>query len=117
MIPRNMNQKSMKLMMKRMGINTEEMPNVEEVVIITADKELHISSPQVTLVEAQGVKTYTVVGEAKEVPRKKELFTKEDIEIVMNNAHVSEESAIAALKECNGMPADAIDKLLHNKTP
>src|SRR3972149_211462 len=58
-----MNPKQMKQMMKRLGIEQEEIAGVEEVVIRTATKEYVFSRAQVTMMTVQGQKTVQVVGE------------------------------------------------------
>ena len=50
-------------MMERMGINMKEMPGVEEVIIRTAEKEIHIRNAAVSEVNAQGNRVFQVVGE------------------------------------------------------
>ena len=49
-----MNPKQMKAMMKRMGINQEDVDDVEEVVIKTKNKEIVFKDAVVTSVTVQG---------------------------------------------------------------
>ena len=64
-----MNERQMKMMMKRLGMTTEPVENVEEVIIRTRDQEHVIKNAEVTLLTVQGVRTYQVVGEATIRPR------------------------------------------------
>jgi len=98
-------------MMERMGINMKEMPGVEEVIIRTAEKEIHIRNATVSEVNAQGNRVFQVVGEVEEVARERKTFSDEDVLLVQQQAGVSREKAIAALEEAEGEVARAILKL------
>ncbi len=98
-------------MMDRMGINMKEIPEVEEVVIRTAKKELHIHNAAVSEVNAQGNRIFQVMGEVEEVEREMKKFSEEDILLVQQQASVSREKAVAALEESDGEVARAILKL------
>lgn len=97
--------------MERMGINMKELPNVQEVVIKTSDKELHITNASVSEVNAQGNRIFQVVGEVEEVEVEKKTFNEEDILLVQQQAGVPRERAVAALEESEGEVARAILKL------
>jgi nascent polypeptide-associated complex subunit alpha len=97
--------------MDRMGINMKEIPGVQEVIIRTADKELHITNASVSEVNAQGNKVYQVVGDVEEVEVEKKAFSEEDILLVQQQASVTRERAVAALEESDGEVARAILKL------
>ena len=98
-------------MMERMGINMKEMPGVEEVIIRTAEKEIHIRNATVSEVNAQGNRVFQVAGEVEEVARERKTFSDEDVLLVQQQAGVSREKAIAALEEAEGEVARAILKL------
>jgi len=98
-------------MMERMGINLKEMPGVEEVIIRTAEKEIHIRNATVSEVNAQGNRVFQVAGEVEEVARERKTFSDEDVLLVQQQAGVSREKAIAALEEADGEVARAILKL------
>src|SRR3989304_4046558 len=59
-----MNPRQMKQMMRRMGIEQEEIEGVEEVVIRTATKEYIFTQAQVTMMTVQGPKAVAGVGGA-----------------------------------------------------
>ena len=106
-----MDNRNARRMMERMGINMKEIPNVQEVVIRTADKEMHIKNPSVSEVNAQGNRVFQVAGDVEEVEVEREIFNEEDILLVQQQTGVSRERAVAALEESNGEVARAILKL------
>ena len=66
-------------MMDRMGINMKEIADVEEVIIKTSSKDIHIHGAQVSEVNAQGSRIFQVMGEVEEVERERKKFSEEDI--------------------------------------
>lgn len=105
--------RQMQRMMKQLGISIEEIEDVEEVIIKTATKDFLIKNPSVTIMDAQGQKTYQVMGETKIVEKEEKLsIPLEDIKLVAEQANVSEDEARKALEECDGNPAEAIMKLI-----
>jgi len=97
--------------MERLGINMKEVPDVQEVIIRTADKELHITNATVSEVNAQGSRVFQVAGEVEETEVEKKAFNEEDIVLVQQQAGVNRERAVAALTEADGEVARAILKL------
>ncbi|WP_296797034.1 nascent polypeptide-associated complex protein [uncultured Methanobrevibacter sp.] len=114
MIP-GMNKKQMKQMerqMKKMGMKMEDLDGVTEVIIRFEDKELIIDNPSVSLMNVMGQETYQVEGNAREVELEYEVeIPDEDVEMVANQANVSEDVARQALEESKGDLAEAIMKL------
>lgn len=124
------NQRQLELMMRRMGMTTEEVPDVEEVVVRTRTKEHVFRAPEVTILTVQGVRTYQVAGTPEIRPRGARPSAasgtapeaaappapsgppEEDIRLVMEQANVSREEAIEALFQAKGAPAEAILKIL-----
>jgi len=98
-------------MMERMGIDMKEIQNVQEVVIRTADKEMHIRNPSVSEVNAQGNRVFQVAGDVEEVEIEKATFNEEDILLVQQQTGASREKVVAALEEADGEVARAILKL------
>ena len=94
-------------MMKKMGIQQETI-DAEEVIIKGKEKEIIVSSPQVTKIKMQGQETFQIVGEVSE--RKKEAFSEEDVKMIMEQTGASEEKVKETLKETNDI-AEAIMKL------
>ena len=97
--------------MERLGINMKEIPGVQEVIIKTSDKEMHIKDASVSEVNAQGQRVFQVMGDVEEVEVEKEAFNEEDILLVQQQANVTREKAMAALEETEGEVARAILKL------
>ena len=107
MFPGGMNPKNMGRMMKQMGIKNEELDAEKVEITLSGGKKITFNSPQVQLMEVQGQKTYTIMGETiteTSIPQ-------EDIKMVAESAEVSEEKAKEALEENNGDIAEAILKL------
>jgi nascent polypeptide-associated complex subunit alpha len=114
-----MNPRQLKHMMKRMGIEQEELADVEEVVIRTATKEYVFTKAQVTMMTVQGQKTVQIVGESFIRDRAGALSTppklaisEEDVQLVAEKAGVSEAEARKALEAADGEPAEAIIRLM-----
>jgi nascent polypeptide-associated complex subunit alpha len=106
-----MDNRNARRMMDRLGINMKEIPNVQEVVIKTQDKEMHITNASVSEVNAQGQRVFQVMGEVEEVEVQRKSFNEEDILLVQQQTGVTKERAVAALEETDGEVARAILKL------
>jgi nascent polypeptide-associated complex subunit alpha len=106
-----MDNRNTRRMMDRLGINMKEVPNVQEVIIKTPDKEMHITNASVSEVNAQGNRVFQIMGEVEEVEVEKKTFSEEDVLLVQQQAGVSKERATAALEESDGEVARAILKL------
>ncbi len=110
MIP-GLSPRELKRMLKRMGINLEELRDVEEVVIRLRDKEFIINNPQVMILDMGRQKVFQITSsEVLERSREEATieFSDEDIEFIMEQTGVSREKAIEALKKTNGDLAEAI---------
>ena len=110
MMPGRMNPRQMNQMMKRLGIQVKEIENVKKVIIQTDSKEYIFDDAEVTMMDAQGQKTYQISGRPKIVTKEDEI-PKEDIDLVVEQTGKSKEEAIKALKETKGDIAEAIMKL------
>jgi nascent polypeptide-associated complex subunit alpha len=120
------NPRQMELMMRRLGMTTEEVPDVEEVVIRTRKVDHVFTAPEVTILTVQGVRTYQVVGTPEPRPRgaggaaapsaatatEPRGPPEEDVRLVMEQANVSHEEAVEALEATHGAPAEAILRIL-----
>ena len=122
--------RQMQMMMRRLGMKTEEVPDVEEVIVRTRTKDHVFRAPSVTILTIQGVRTYQVVGTPElrprgtggtEAPASGPVISapaapagppEEDIRLVMEQANVSHEEAVEALLQSHGEPAEAIMKIL-----
>jgi nascent polypeptide-associated complex subunit alpha len=128
------NQRQMQMMMRRLGMTTEEIPDVEEVIVRTKTKDHVFTAPEVTALTVQGVRTYQVVGTpeirargaaatgpargsmasapAPAAPAAPTGPPEEDVQLVMDQAQVDRSEAIEALLQSDGAPAEAIMKLM-----
>jgi len=122
---RGVNPRQMQMAMKRMGIETTEMKDVDEVIIRTKDKDIVVTGAQVTVVSMKGQKTYQIAGEGEEIRERGSSaepsapagpsVNAEDVALVAAQAKVSEEEARDALIENGGEPAEAIIYLMGKK--
>lgn len=114
------NERQMKMAMKRMGITQDEIADVEEVIIRTPTKEHVVRPAQVTAMTVQGQRVFQVMGEVQVRERSQSpdsepagvSIPEEDVELVASQAQVSPEEARKALEECKGEPAEAIVMLM-----
>jgi nascent polypeptide-associated complex subunit alpha len=106
-----MDNRNARRMMDRLGINMKEIPGVEEVVIKTPDRELHVTNASVSEINAQGNRMFQVTGDVEEVVVEKKKFSEEDILLVQQQTGASRERVTAALEESDGEVARAILKL------
>jgi nascent polypeptide-associated complex subunit alpha len=120
--------RQMQMMMRRLGMKTEEVPDVESVIVRTRTTEHVFDAPSVTILTVQGVRTYQVVGTPSVRPRTAAVAPgaaatpavpaastgppEEDVRLVMAQANVSHEEAVEALLQSHGEPAEAILKIL-----
>ena len=109
---RRVSPRNAKRMMQRMGMNMETMPDVEEVIFRTADKEIVVENAQVAVIEMQGQKIFQVTGEvnerALETQEAKVTIPEEDVQLVADQTGKSMEDAKRALETSDGDLAKAI---------
>ncbi len=89
-----------------------------EVIIKARDGDYIVEDPQVMYMEIQGQKMLQVIGEMKKIEEEKEeeqLYTEEDIQLVMQQTGCSEEEARRALEEADGEPAEAIISIMSKR--
>jgi nascent polypeptide-associated complex subunit alpha len=96
-------------MLDKMGLDMNEIPNVQEVIIKTDKKEIILSKPAVTEMKAKDNSIFQVVANGiEERELEVQIFSDEDIQLVCQQANVSEEQAKNALAEAKGDLARAI---------
>lgn len=119
-----LNPRKMEQMMEQMGIDMEDI-DAEEVIIRTSEEKLVFTDAEVQLMEAQGQKTYQVVGEPESQPLEGGdsageasadedtggAFDAQDVEIVAQRGGVSEDEARDALEANDGDLAAAVADL------
>lgn len=100
----------MKAMMKKLGMNVEQIEDVQSIVIKTPKGNYIFDEAEVTVMTMQGSTSYQIAGNprfeeaAPEIPA-------EDITMVASQANVPAEKAKAALIASKGDIAEAIMKL------
>lgn len=110
-----LNPRKLQQMMEQMGIDVEEI-DATEVTIRTAEgTELRFDSPEVTQMEAQGQRTYQIVGEPEthdvDAEPTEPDIPEEDVALVAEQASVGTDDAREALVATDGDLAAAIDRL------
>ena len=108
--------RNLKRQMQKMGMQTENIDGVIEVIIRKEDEEIVISQPQVQLTAMGEQDVYSVIGKGEtRSPTSSEATTEPDIEIneadiqlVSQQAGVSVEDARIALVDTGGDLARAI---------
>ena len=110
-----MSPRELKRMLKRMGIDLEEIKDVDEVIIRLKDKELVIESPTVLLIDAGKQKIFQITGkgyterERSTVEEKPHIeLSEDDILFIMGQTGVSRDLAEKALIKAEGDLAEAI---------
>ncbi|MBS3166853.1 nascent polypeptide-associated complex protein [Candidatus Woesearchaeota archaeon] len=102
------NPKMLKQAMKQMGIKQEEL-DASEVIIKLKDKNITIAQPSVLKVNMSGQESFQISGNIIETS--KELFTNEDVELVIQQTSCDKKEAVKALEDSRGDIAEAILKL------
>ena len=100
-----MNPAKMQGMMKKMGISQTQLP-VKRVVFEMDDSNLVIEDPAVIKIMMQGQESYQVTGEA--VEESSEVFSEDDVSMVVEKTGKSIEEVKEALKNAEGDIAEAI---------
>ncbi|MEM3883524.1 MAG: nascent polypeptide-associated complex protein [Methanothrix sp.] len=107
----NIDPRTLKSMMAKMGIKSSEL-NADKVVISCADKDIVITDPQVTMIEAQGTKSFQIAGTITENEKSVSIeISEDDVKMVMGSSGASEDDARKALEDSNGDIAKAILEL------
>ncbi len=99
------NPAQMKGMMKKMGISQQDIP-VRRVVFEMSEGNLVIENPNVVKIKMQGQESYQVTGNA--VEESTELFSDEDVEMVMSQTGKDDETVRDCLERVDGDIAAAI---------
>jgi nascent polypeptide-associated complex subunit alpha len=110
MLPGNINPRQMKAMMKKLGMNVEQIEDVQSIVIKTPKGDYIFDAAEVSAMTMQGVTTYQIQGTPRFVETAPDI-PKEDVAMVAAQANVSPEEAQEALLATKGDIAEAIMKL------
>ena len=104
--------RQMRRMMDKMGLDMEEIPNVQEDIIKTDKKEIIIPKPSVTEMKSKENSIFQVIAESfEEKELEVPIFSEDDIMLVCQQASCDEEKAKDALAETKGDIAQAILRL------
>ncbi len=107
-----MSPRNAKRMMQRMGMSMGEMPDVQEVIFRTSEKEIVVENAQVAVLDMQGQKIFQVTGQVNERDLEKQeakvTIPEEDAQLVADQTGKSLEDAKRALEESGGDLAKAI---------
>jgi nascent polypeptide-associated complex subunit alpha len=106
-MPGKINPRQMNQMMRRLGINVKNIDDVEKVIIQTKDKEYIFEGAEVTIMDAQGQKTYQITGNPQIKSRSEDTLN-EDVKLVMQQTGKTQEEAKKALQKSEGDIAQAI---------
>ena len=109
MIP-GVNPKQMKAMMKKLGMKMEQFEDVERVIVYTKKGNYIFENAEVVATTMQGATTYQLSGDMR-FEEAETVIPDEDVAMVAEQASVSKDAALAALKETKGDIAEAIIKL------
>jgi alpha-NAC-related protein len=107
MMPGNINPKKMKQMMKQLGMQVEQIDDVQKIVITTPKGSYIFDSAEVSAMTMQGQTTFQVIGS----PRFEEsapVIPEDDVKMVAEQAGVTLDKARDALIKSRGDIADAI---------
>ncbi|HJJ56151.1 MAG TPA: nascent polypeptide-associated complex protein [Methanocorpusculum sp.] len=113
MIP-GINPKQMQMAMKKLGMEMDEIKDVQKVVVYTSAGNYIFEPAQVVGISMKGNTSYQLTGTQRFEPAKIQI-PDSDIELVMSQASVSKEKALETLESCNGDIAETILKLTSNK--
>ena len=109
---RRVNPREARRMMQRMGMSMDSVPEVTQVIVKTATKDIIIDEPEVAILNMQGQKVYQVMGgrvtEKAAVVEKKLAIPDEDVQLVAGQTGKCVEAARKALEESGGDLAKAI---------
>ncbi len=109
---RKMSPRNAKRMMQKMGMNMGEMPDVEEVIFRTSEKEIVVDNAQVAVINMGGQKIFQVTGTVSERVLEdgaaKLTIPEEDAQLVADQTGKTIDDAKRALEESEGDLAKAI---------
>lgn len=107
----NMDPKMLKAAMDKLGIRSSSIDSTQ-VVIHCNEKDIVIDAPQVTLIEGQGMRSFQISGEVREVDRSKVEISEDDVNFVKEQSGVGDVALVKkTLEETHGDIAGAILKL------
>ncbi|MCU0633063.1 MAG: nascent polypeptide-associated complex protein [Methanolinea sp.] len=107
MMPGNINPRKMKQMMKQLGMQVEQIEDVQQIVISTGKGAYIFDTAEVAAMTMQGITTYQITGEPRFEAAVQEI-PEDDVKMVAEQAQVGLEAARGALQKTGGDIAEAI---------
>ncbi len=107
-MPGGINPRKMKQMMKQLGMQMEQIEDVQQIVITTAKGKYIFDHAEVTAMTMQGVTTWQIAGEQPKFEANAPEIPEDDVKLVMDQTGSTAERARAALIESQGDIAEAI---------
>ena len=107
-----MDPRQMSMMMKKLGIDVQDVHDVQEIVIRTPSKDYVFHDATVSIMKAQGTETWQISGTPKVVDHEVRLaVSDEDVKMVMEQTGATQKKARGALEKAGGDLAEAIVSL------
>lgn len=103
-----MNPKDMQKMMKRMGIQPQELDAIQVIIKLENNKELVVDNPSVVRVNFMGQDTLQISGSMEEREVEEEI-SESDIELIIEQTNCSRDTAIDALKRKKDLAEAILD--------
>lgn len=97
----------MKQMMKQLGMQVEQIEDVQKIVISTPKGSYIFDDAEVAAMTMQGITTYQITGQPRFEAAIQEI-PEDDVRMVAEQAQVSLDSAREALRKTGGDIAEAI---------
>lgn len=108
MIP-GVSPRELKRMLKRMGMDIEELSNVEKVEITLSGKKIVIDKPEVVVIKMKDQRIFQITSSSvREEVVETISLREEDIDFIVSQTGVSREKAREALIKTRGDIAEAI---------
>jgi len=108
--------RDLRRMLKRMGINLEELEDIVKVEIMGKNRKIVINDPKVFEIKMGSQCMYQIVGTPVVEPIAEEVeVSEEDVEFIVSQTGVSKEKARKALIKAGGDLAEAILLIRENK--
>ena len=98
-----LNPKKMQEMMKKLGMNQEEISALKVIIEKTDKNKIVIKNPSVIKINIQGQESFQISGDVSEETEESEKsFSESDIKTVMEKTGSTEKEAISALDASEG---------------
>jgi len=104
----NLDPKKMQAVMKQLGMSQEEVPSSKVIIEKEDGNNLIIKNPRVVMIKIRGEESFQITGDIEK--SKKENFSEQDINILMQKTNCTAKEARNALEETGDL-AEAILKL------